>query len=256
MQELGRQIQVMQKKASTMASATKMEGAKGRADINKKMDANTELIHELNDLRAERKALAREAKDLELRVRLTENSLVLKQAEAQPSLANSAPQAAIANGPSASAAGGKRPMSSSGSRERLAAADPAARRAADGFSERAKAQASRSLPPPALGKGKLKKAPGAAHIAPEERKQMQKLLATVDMNNQQIQMQRLEHKLLADQLEKVITERRTAGSGAGSSASAGNSATSDGNAGTASGTAGSSGRATPAGGMARMAATG
>merc|ERR1712217_1020381 len=54
---------------------------------------------------------------------------------------------------------------------------------------------------------KIRKAPGASHVPPAHRKQMQQLLATADLNTQQIQMQRLEHKLLSDQLEKLAGDR-------------------------------------------------
>merc|ERR1740121_1809051 len=75
------------------------------------------------------------------------------------------------------------------------------------FGPRAKSQA-QSRRPSAKESAPVLIRASPTRTSKEEKRQMQKLLATADLNNQQITMQKLEHKLLDDQLQKLVEERR------------------------------------------------
>lgn len=72
MQELGRQIQVMERKASMLALRSKRGEATCKADTRRKTQENSLLIHELEELRIEKKSLQAEVQELELQVHLAE----------------------------------------------------------------------------------------------------------------------------------------------------------------------------------------
>mmetsp|Transcript_12331 Transcript_12331/g.28196 ORF Transcript_12331/g.28196 Transcript_12331/m.28196 type:complete len:399 (-) Transcript_12331:11-1207(-) len=69
-QELGRQIQVMERKASMLALRSKRGEATCKADTRSKTQENSLLIHELEELRIEKKSLQAQVQELQLQVRL------------------------------------------------------------------------------------------------------------------------------------------------------------------------------------------
>mmetsp|Transcript_97164 Transcript_97164/g.245040 ORF Transcript_97164/g.245040 Transcript_97164/m.245040 type:complete len:1352 (-) Transcript_97164:253-4308(-) len=192
MQELGRQIKVTEKKASTLASRTKSSEEDCKSDIRQRVDENFELIHELDKLRKDRKELNSAVKNLELKVQALEKrqASVATPAKAIRDSGQGLEDTASAN-MTALAEG------ATGSTDRLQGV----------FGPGATSQAS---PVPILSHdgslGRLRKA-GLAHRSPEERRQMQQLLAAADLRNQQVQMQRLEQKLLQDQLSSLMASR-------------------------------------------------
>jgi len=93
MQELGRQIQVMERKASMLALRSKRGEATCKADTRRKTQENSLLIHELEELRIEKKSLQAEVQELELQVRLAEqraeNKEIRKALPGKPGLERS-----------------------------------------------------------------------------------------------------------------------------------------------------------------------
>lgn len=176
MQELSRQVEVMQRKSSSLAAKGKQTETTCKMDISKKMHDNTELIQELDELRMEKKSLERHAKDLEFSVALMEKKVAARRADPAPTaLSGQPPLIAIGSGTESSAPG--QLFLSQGI-----------------FADRTRAQALDFKP-------RRKSLP--SHASVEERKQMRHLLAAAELSNQHIQMQRLEHKLLADHLDKL-----------------------------------------------------
>ncbi|CAJ1344974.1 unnamed protein product [Effrenium voratum] len=96
-QEMARQIQVMERKATMLALRGKNGEATAKADIIRKTQENSLLIHELEELRTEKKALQAEAKELELQLRLGQNVQQVKAAlpstETPPPALEQLPQA-------------------------------------------------------------------------------------------------------------------------------------------------------------------
>lgn len=206
-QELARQIKSTEKKAHVMMARGKAEEEKNQADIRRKTDRNSELIEELDALRRERKELNIKKKRLELDVKEAEHRLGYAQQQ----------QHALQD----------RVAAPTGSRSasRCGAASPSPPMVQGLFGASAQSQlvvASSPEPPSGGGSGgKLRRA-GGNHRTPEERKRMQKLLATVDLRNQTAQMQRLEIHLLQGQRDhlvsvqggsNIITTRAAAGVG-------------------------------------------
>jgi len=203
-QELKRQIQIVQRKATSLKVKGNNTDITCKADIMQKTHENSLIINELDELRVENKTLQRQSKDLELRVRQME-----QRAAEQRALA---PAQALTTAPSPGWDGGSSGMPTNAKDKREASVA-----VADLFSDRVRKQQPETSTPtvmpvsaaPSLGiTGNLRKTSGASHLCPDERKHMQKLLAVADLNNQQIQMQRLEHKLLQDQLERLMQEKQ------------------------------------------------
>ncbi|CAK9040854.1 unnamed protein product [Durusdinium trenchii] len=90
-QELGRQIQVMERKAGMLNLRVRSGETTSKADRIHKAQENSLLICELEELRIEKKALMAQAKDLELRIRLHQQSeeVQAKPIEALPSRSGS-----------------------------------------------------------------------------------------------------------------------------------------------------------------------
>jgi len=163
------------------------------------------LIHELNMLRVERKTLQRQVKDLLLRVRQAEQKTVpALEDQGTPTAAKaitsstsdpSIPQLTDLIGRMPDGSGlpreTRRPLSGK--------AFPASRRAA--------ASSSNNWPARTTWQhaGGDKKQRPDSHVAPEDRRKMQQLLAKADLNQQQIEMQALENKILKDQVQKLET---------------------------------------------------
>lgn len=90
-QELGRQIQVMERKANMLAQRGKNGEATAKADIIHKTQENSLLIHELEELRIEKKALVTKVKELELQIRLHVQSAKEKEKATQALAGQSEP---------------------------------------------------------------------------------------------------------------------------------------------------------------------
>jgi len=93
-QELQRQIQVMERKASMLAQRGKVGEATAKADIIHKTEENSLLIHELEELRIEKKSLSAKAKALTLQIRLHTQAKEKDEKEKTPeALSNQSPSA-------------------------------------------------------------------------------------------------------------------------------------------------------------------
>lgn len=189
MQELDRQITVTDKKAGTMAAKIKSSKEECRADIRKHLEENSELIQELDKLRKDRKDLQAQVKQLELKVQVAEQRRT-RAKELAPAIADGA---GTPDSSRAASACSRIPPKSA-----LTSATQ------DLFGRSALSQAPTLASDGSLGR--LRKA-GVAHRSAEERQMMQKLLAAADVRSQQAQMQRLEQKLLQDQLEHLLKQR-------------------------------------------------
>jgi len=180
MQELGRQVGVMQQKAASLVAKGKHTEGTCRADIGKKMEDNTELIREVDGLRVEKRSLERQLRDLEFRVALAEKRLASGRGRSAPALSNSSDQApALTAGPAAA------PAESAASR----------RKGGGTAAEAPRAQAPR-------------KKPQVPRATPEERATLRKMLVAADRGGQQAQLKHIEHKLLRDHLTKLQAESR------------------------------------------------
>lgn len=153
-EELARQICSVEQKAETLAVQTKLKEETGRGEIRGKMQENSQLLRELEELRADKVKLHKKVKDLELRIR---------QAEYRK-LGPPGQQAALAN-----KAGAYPP-------------EPLDTR-------------------PDPMNGTLRRP--LVHKGHGDKKLVMKVLADADVTSQQIQMQRLEQKLLSDQLARL-----------------------------------------------------
>lgn len=171
MKELGRQIEVLDKKAKLLSEYGASTEANCKAEIMAKTQENSLLIQELTELRAEIKQREKQAKELELRV-----------LQEQQKLSYQATLSAITAGQSSS-------RGSSARRSATDARGPIAPDPTELFSERVQA-----LRGP---QGSLKKV-GSAHKSKEERKAAQRALAKADLEAQRQQMQRLRERVLAD----------------------------------------------------------
>lgn len=193
LRELGRQVKVMERKARILdLNGTKNEET-SKADIISKTQENSLLIHELDELRVEKKALERQLTNLELQVRQTEQ----RQAEEQAALAlkDDEGYAQLLDG------GSKKP-----NRELLPSEVPDAVK--DFFEEAPRAN-------PSVMKGQTKKTvqrtnKSAFHKSFDERNQIQKLMKAAEQNNDKIKMQRMEQKLLQDQLNSLKAKKKGA----------------------------------------------
>lgn len=209
MEELRRQTRLMEKKVTQLGVNKGATELQCRQDIQNKQTENSLLIHELNMLRVHKKTLNRQVKDLMLRVRQAElkalpaledkdtrshSSLALGNSPSDPSLV---PTLDIFGGraPSGSGLPPGRPLSGksfSTTRRIAPTAGPA-----------------RSTWQHAGGD---KKRRPDAHLPPEERRKMQQCLAKADLNQQQIEMQTLENKILRDQVQMIAEKQETTGS--------------------------------------------
>jgi len=219
--ELGWQIKVVQKKAVALADKSRKTEATCSADIMHKMHENSLLIQELNEIRVEQKVLNRETEDLELRCRQAERRLAEKAAKGAPLALGAGAGSPLALTQPESGIASESIGIGSGSMNAAAAASF--------FGPKAKAQAQPHLKSAKESSPALIRA-SPTRVSPEERRQMQRLLATSDLNQQQITMQRLEHKLLNDQLQKLVQERKpstAAGGGLAAARSGGAAASGD-----------------------------
>jgi len=202
-EELRRQTKAIGKKVALMTNNKAAAEVKCRMDIQQKTQENSLLIHELDELRVDRRALQHQVKVLELRVRLAQQ----KSAQQKALPVEDAPQEGRKEAVPALA------MLRTPSGSRLAELELAPRSMLGGGSKGKRM--SKSLP----AAGRRNKTD--SHISAEQRQMMQQLLVTADLNNQQIQMQALENKILRDQVEKLLQEKRaTTGSGAPGAAAA------------------------------------
>lgn len=185
--EMNRQIKNMERKAQTLAVKGATTEEVCRADIMAKTQENALLIHELDELRADKKELEKKAQDLQLRVREIESKIGV------------AKHSALAIADVNAREGDNR------TEPKAVVALPASVR--DFFST------TTPLVPP---RGRFLK-PSSSHIPEEQKQDMQRLLAMADLNNQQIQMQRIEQRLLQDQLDQLtkVRTKRTDASAAG-----------------------------------------
>jgi len=203
MEELRRQGQLMEKKVKQLALNKATTEDRCKSGIQSKTTENSLLIHELNLLRVEQKALQRQVKDLLLACKMAQ----VKNVEKQVALQNKHSQApAMLMGtspsdpnmlqlgdlfgkvPSGSGLPPQRPSSGKAPRTRQVAASSsnnATRRSTHEFA------------------GGDKKQRPDNHVDPADKRKMQQLLAKADLNQQQIEMQALENKILRDQVTKL-----------------------------------------------------
>jgi hypothetical protein len=168
-EEITRQMGLMEKKIGSFAIKSERAELACKVDTQRKAMENSLLIHELNELRYEKKALHSKLRNLEL----ANKQLLLKAQQAEQ---RGAPKAAT--------------------QELAATAE------------------SIELEKPRVGRaasvGRLRRGPTAgSHMSAEEREKMQNLLQQVDLTQQQNAMQKLEIKVLRDQVGKLVEERRS-----------------------------------------------
>lgn len=228
-EELQRQMRLLERKISTLASNGNRKETAARLDLQQKAQENSTLIRELNELRVEKKALHSSVRNLEGKLKEAERRVEQLQLEvpgaqgALPALQETAaplpprglpPDAGRpASQPRMPVDGGQGPRQT-----RRIQAQPARLMMGSGSTDEAKgASLARSASPASQGSrgGSLRKGP-SAHMSAEEKQRMQSLLLTVDLNNQQLQMQKLENKILRDQLEKAQKEKQAAEKASGS----------------------------------------
>jgi len=177
LEELDRQVKLMEKKIKMMGTKGARAELACKLDIQKKSQENSALIVELNELRQEKVRLQQEVKSLNLHIR---------SLEGPPSQQRLPSAAKLPPSPSSPALGIREPS-----------LPPAATRETP-----AAAVGKRMIP----GTGGLKKgSPTASHMTLEERQRMQNLLVQADLNQQQIQLQKLEIRILRDQLAKLMS---------------------------------------------------
>mmetsp|Transcript_17647 Transcript_17647/g.61722 ORF Transcript_17647/g.61722 Transcript_17647/m.61722 type:complete len:1397 (+) Transcript_17647:90-4280(+) len=187
MQELGRQIDVTEKKADRLSIKGRAAEEECQSDLRHRVDDNFDLMHELDKLRKDRKDLHIQVKDFELKVQTAEK----KRADAAARKA-AATKALALKSPAAMAA-----LEDQDSDYDVAMANTAPH--GSFFGARAASQAAARTMRGNSSAGNLRKS-GAVHRTHEEKRAMQKLLAAADLRSQQVQMQSLENKLLRDQL--------------------------------------------------------
>jgi hypothetical protein len=199
LQELGRQIKVTRKKAAQLESSTFAIETDCRADVVQKTEENSELIKELAELRKEVQILQRQSKNLDLQVHHPDNSRTL-----------ASPPPALADVTSAM------PQASPVQAARKSASVPDLQPLAGAFVGGDMPRVNQRFVGggPALGPQQAPKRP-VSHLPAAERQKAQKLLATADLHQQQIRMQRLEHKILEDQLEHLKLHPTAGAAGAG-----------------------------------------
>jgi hypothetical protein len=202
MEELHRQTKLMEKKVSLLASNKSVTEARCRQDIQAKTTENSLLIHELNILRVERTALQRQVKDLDLRVRhASKPDSPLPPLEDKGSRATS--PAGLKNSPSD---GTMKVQDIIGGIPSGSGLPAETRRPLSGkaFSATRRGGPARTTWQHAGG---AKKQRPDNHVPPEDRRKMQQLLAKADLNQQQVEMQALENKILRDQVHKLEAQR-------------------------------------------------
>jgi len=181
MQELGNQVKIMERKASLLESRGKISEDTCKADIIHKTEENFLLIHELDEIRVETKALTKQMKELELRVRQAEQRNSEQQAKAA---LPDAPHTAYT-----------RPSSRQESQNLPQAVQ-------DFFDEAPRARAS-------MPKGQMVKASKQSvfHKSAAEIQQVKSLMRAAESKQTRIQMQRIEQKLLQDQLDSLTKKK-------------------------------------------------
>jgi len=209
MEELQRQMRLMERKVSSLAVKGVRTESVCKSDIQRKGHENSMLIHELNELRVERKTSQTKMRLLELKLKETEQEVQKFQLEGkQENLAlrdGSAPpldiSAASSGGP-----GPSRPL-----RRSPSAPAPGERRSQRQMDKQSVTGASSSVAGSSAAKshgGKVAKG-FASHVSQEEQRRMHNLLLTKDLDQQHIQMQKLENKILRDQVDKLLNERES-----------------------------------------------
>eukprot|EP00746_Dinoflagellata_sp_MGD_P164664 gnl/MRDRNA2_/MRDRNA2_93427_c0_seq1.p1 gnl/MRDRNA2_/MRDRNA2_93427_c0~~gnl/MRDRNA2_/MRDRNA2_93427_c0_seq1.p1 ORF type:complete len:1327 (-),score=290.79 gnl/MRDRNA2_/MRDRNA2_93427_c0_seq1:168-4148(-) len=190
MEELDRQMKLMERKIRSLAMKGGRTEVACKTDIQRKSHENSLLIHELNELRMEKRGLQDQVKNLELNLRQTQQKL--EQAHNERGMLRSG-----SSGRLMPIEAGGAPPPPAGRPSGSVPPKPAGRR------------------PPSPGSGSVeRRLPGQlrkgnnSHMSPEERQRMQNLLLTADLNSQQIQMQKLENKILRDQVQKLLEERQ------------------------------------------------
>jgi len=197
MGELDRQMKLMERKIRTLAMKGGRTELACKTDIQRKSHENSLLIHELNELRTEKRALQDQVKNLELTLRQTQQKLDQASNERGMLRAGSSGRLMPLEAPGAPPPPSGRPSGS-------VPPKPVGRRPPSPGSS----SVERRVPQGQLRKG------NTSHMSPEERQRMQNLLLTADLNSQQIQMQKLENKILRDQVQKLLEERQRLLSGA------------------------------------------
>jgi chromosome segregation ATPase len=194
MKELDRQMKLMERKIQSLAMKGGRTELACKTDIQRKSHENSLLIHELNELRLEKRGLQDQVKNLELSLRQCQQKLEnISNERGMLRSGSSGRLMPIANEPQPPSGrpSGSVPPKPAGRRPPSPGVSSAERRAA----------------------GTLRKG-ATSHMPPEERQRMQNLLLTADLNSQQIQMQKLENKILRDQVQKLLEERQRLFSGA------------------------------------------
>jgi len=204
MQELQRQIAVMERKVSTLAAQGRQTDAACRSSIQKETRDNSLLIKEVNEIRVEQKVLEKRTKELELKVRQAENKVAQHKEKREAALALAA-----------SAVPGSTERPRLGNAELDEYFDGATSDGASTSVMRARPRQQRKsvapvAPEPAAGRSipmmSLVRRPKSRGSLVEERKTKHKLLLDADQTERAVQQKALENKLLKDQLQKLMLE--------------------------------------------------
>jgi len=190
-EEIQRQMRLMERKVTSLAAKGLHMEATGKMDIQRKSLENATLVHELNELRVQKKSLQSQARNLQLELDKLDTSQAqaaqLQPGRPPPAIENHARRRVEPLPPAGVASMPKTPSSGSlpGPRQRTQSPVPS-----QGGSRRL---LSTTAPPQKL---------------PEEvQKRMQSLLLTADINSRQIQHQKEESRILRDQIETLLRER-------------------------------------------------
>jgi len=202
LEELKRQIMLMERKVTTLAVKGGRTQAVCKMDIQKKAHENSLLIHELNELRVEKRTLQSNVKALELKLKGCEQENHGQRVEQQQQLKRQQQLALQDGAPSDAITGLFWPRVPKGT-------------------QRSRPKSARGVvtgrPPPNLladepssGSFSARGAPFISEQLGEDKKRIENLMLTAELSQKQVQMQKLENKILRDQVDKMLKEKDAA----------------------------------------------
>eukprot|EP00747_Dinoflagellata_sp_TGD_P024616 gnl/TRDRNA2_/TRDRNA2_130676_c0_seq1.p1 gnl/TRDRNA2_/TRDRNA2_130676_c0~~gnl/TRDRNA2_/TRDRNA2_130676_c0_seq1.p1 ORF type:complete len:1115 (-),score=249.91 gnl/TRDRNA2_/TRDRNA2_130676_c0_seq1:22-3366(-) len=186
LEELQRQMRLMERKVTSLSVKGGQMESTCKLDMQRKANENSLLVHELNQLRVQKKSMQSHVQSLEKKLGEVEKELAKVSSDNKLQLtdgANATAPAGIGAPRTPSSRPGPRQLTNTVAMGETVPQD--SKRATNG----------------GIRKGPTSK------MSLEERKKMQGLLRATDLHSQQIQMQRLENKLLRDQVERLLAER-------------------------------------------------
>jgi hypothetical protein len=202
MQEVQRQIAVMERKVKSLSAHGRSTEALCSSSIQKETRDNSMLIKELNEIRSEQKFLQKRTKELELKVRQAETKLANKREEREAAAA-----LALAEGSSTSSDRARLGNADIDGFFGAGAYDPNVSAVRVGLKPHRRA----NVRPEPVARSQpmttLVARPKSRGAMAEERKAKQRLLLDVDHAERAAQQKALENKLLRDQLKKLQLEK-------------------------------------------------